>query len=78
MREVLEEAGVRASIVAPLDWLVAGSQLIAMFLMAYEGEGNLPERERVWLGFESAVGTLTFPESQQLLKAADDAVRRLG
>ena len=78
IREVLEEAGVRASIVAPLDGLIVGAQRIAMFLMAYEGEAGAPERERMWLAFEHAARTLTFPESQELLAAADAAVRRLG
>lgn len=71
IREVLEEAGVRAAIVSFLGVLPVDSQRAEMFLMAYESAGDSsPERECVWLEFNAALEKLTFEESRHLLKRA--------
>ena len=71
LREVLEEAGVRATIVAPLGRLAMGDAAAAMYLMAYQGEGGTPERERAWLDFAQALRTLAYAESRALLQQAE-------
>lgn len=71
-REVQEEAGVRAAIVASLGSLPFGTQYTKMFLMAYESAANNPpERECAWLGFYGALERLSFEESRSLLTSAD-------
>lgn len=78
IREVLEEAGVRAAIVSSLGVLPVDSQYADMFLMAYESAGDSsPERECVWLEFHAALEKLTFAESRRLLKRADHIARML-
>jgi diadenosine hexaphosphate hydrolase (ATP-forming) len=72
VREVLEEAGVRAVIVAPLGTLRLNSHYAEMFLMAYgSAADSSPERECAWLGFNPALERLSFEESRRLLKSAD-------
>jgi 8-oxo-dGTP pyrophosphatase MutT (NUDIX family) len=71
LREVMEEAGVRARIVAPLGRLAADTGNIEMFLMRPEDADMLPaERERTWLEFDQALAALAFDESRQLLRSA--------
>ena len=78
VREVLEEAGVRAAIVSSLGVLPVDSQYAEMFLMTYESAGDAtPERECVWLEFNGALKKLTFEESRRLLKRADQIARTL-
>lgn len=78
IREVLEEAGVRAAIVRSLGVLPVGAQYAEMFLMAYDSAGDSPpERECVWLDFNAALKKLTFEESRDLLKRADQIARTL-
>jgi len=77
-REVCEEAGVCAAIVASLGGLALGSQYAEMFLMAYAlASSKTPERECAWLGFDAALERLSFVESRDLLKSADQNLRRL-
>jgi 8-oxo-dGTP pyrophosphatase MutT (NUDIX family) len=77
-REVQEEAGVRARVVALLGLLTIGEGAAAMFLMAYEDTcSSPPERDIKWLDFERALETLTFKESRDLLKAANDKAQLL-
>jgi len=78
IREVLEEAGVRAVIVTSLGGLLFDSQHAEMFLMAYESTGNLsPKRECAWLGFDAGLERLSFEESRDLLRKADQVARTL-
>ena len=72
VREVMEEAGIRATIVAPLGRLPTDTGSAEMFLMRSENSGILPaERERIWLEFKQALAAMTFEESRQLLRSAN-------
>jgi 8-oxo-dGTP pyrophosphatase MutT (NUDIX family) len=71
LREVLEEAGVRAAILAPLGRLRLGADSAEMFLMAYEAAEGTPERAHAWLEFEPALRALGFDESRELLRVAN-------
>ena len=77
IREVLEEAGVRAAIVSSLGVLPMDADHAEMFLMAFESNDSTPERECTWLEFNAALEKLTFEESQQLLIRADEVLRNL-
>jgi 8-oxo-dGTP pyrophosphatase MutT (NUDIX family) len=77
IREVLEEAGVRAAIVSSLGLLPIGSNSAEMFLMTFESDDSSPERECMWLEFDAAQEKLSFEESQHLLTRADAVVRNL-
>lgn len=79
VREVREESGVEASIIEPLGdmTLSVGSerQRIRFFLMeAGGGEGPAEGRRVLWLRPAEASGQLSFPESRELLRAADQAL----
>ena len=79
LREVLEEAGVRGEIRAPLAQVLFGRDRVEMFLMAFAGAGNVAaERQSQWLPLGAALEALAFDESRQLLRAADALVRSLG
>ena len=54
-----------------------GSNGSEMFLMVFESDDALPERECLWLDFNAAQEKLTFEESQALLTRADDVARSL-
>ena len=72
IREVLEEAGVAASIVAPLGRVALGAERTEMFLMACESSrGARGERDCAWLGLRQASAALAFDESRALLERAD-------
>ena len=78
MREVLEEAGVRGEIRAPLSQLVFGPDRVEMFLMAVASAAAVPaERQSQWLPLGAALEALEFEESRELLKRADAIVRSL-
>lgn len=77
IREVLEEAGVRAVIVSSLGILQMGPDCAEMFLMIFESDDSTPERECLWLEVNAARQKLTFEESKDLLRRADDVARRL-
>jgi 8-oxo-dGTP pyrophosphatase MutT (NUDIX family) len=77
LREVREEAGVRATITALLSPLTFGSSRVQMFLMAFTWPTQeTAEREGRWLSLADALTALGFDESRQLLKEADRLVRR--
>jgi len=74
LREVLEESGVRANIVARLGELAIDNGRAAMFLMSRENADSRPaERETAWFGFDDALGALGFAESRSLLRDAERA-----
>lgn len=77
IREVLEEAGVRAAIVSSLGLLPLDSDSAEMFLMTFESDDASPERECMWLEFNAAQEKLTFEGSQHLLRRADGVARKL-
>ena len=76
LREVAEEAGVRARLVRRLrrveqkqegEWIS-----IAYFLMVYAGRAKPLERRRVrWLGFDEAIEALDLAKSRRVLRSAD-------
>ncbi len=71
IREVREEAGVDAKIVAPLGELRLDIGTAAMFLMTCNAADNIRERAITWLTFEAAHDALAFAESRDLLMLAD-------
>lgn len=78
VREVLEEAGVRAATVNSIGLLPVDSRFAEMFLMTHESAGDSPpERDCVWLEFNAALERLTFEESRRLLERADQIAKTL-
>ncbi len=80
VREVQEEAGVGAAIVAPLEdvrlHLSGVDQLIRFFLMEAGETGSPGEgRHAVWLDADAACDRLTFRESRESLRKAVDAMK---
>ncbi len=75
VREVHEEAGVRARIVASLATLHLHAGSAAMFLMSLDSVAGQAERETTWLDPARAVEALTFEESRALLRSADSLLR---
>jgi bis(5'-nucleosidyl)-tetraphosphatase len=79
LREVAEEAGVRARPIRRLrrvDQKQAGKPIsIAYFLMAYAGRGKpLDKRRTRWLGFDEAFEALDLEKSRRVLRSADRLV----
>jgi len=79
VREVAEEAGVRAKPVRRLRRVVQKQRgdtiSIAYFLMAYTGRITPSESRRIrWLAFDDAVETLDLGKSRRLLRSADRIV----
>ena len=75
VREIEEEAGVRASIVARVgesEYDVRGKTIrVIFFLMQYEGETAAEEdRKLTWSSYEDALDLLEFENSRQILKQA--------
>lgn len=71
VREVREEAGVRARIVEPLDRLAVRAGDVLLFLMLYEGEAGAGEgREIAWCDPDETRRRLSGPESRRLLSRA--------
>jgi 8-oxo-dGTP pyrophosphatase MutT (NUDIX family) len=76
LREALEEAGVHATIVGYLGQLLLDRGNAAMFLMTCkDSERATAEREYAWFAFDRALQTLSFQESRELLKVADQIAR---
>jgi 8-oxo-dGTP pyrophosphatase MutT (NUDIX family) len=73
LREVAEEAGIRAGIVAELGELPIDGGSAAMFLMRYESSEPTAERATAWLNVEDALRSLAFAESRALLASAERA-----
>ena len=75
LREVAEEAGVRARLIrglGPVEQKKEGEWIrIAYFLMVYAGRTQPLERRRVrWLSFEEASQALDLGKSRRVLRAA--------
>jgi 8-oxo-dGTP pyrophosphatase MutT (NUDIX family) len=75
VREVEEEAGVRAAIVAPageIEYAVDGRPVrVIFFLMRYQGEATRPEeRARSWCGYEDALNLVHFDDTRRVLMNA--------
>jgi diadenosine hexaphosphate hydrolase (ATP-forming) len=71
VREVREEAGVRARILEPLDRIVLPEGEVLLYLMRYEGDAEGAEgREVVWCDPDDAHRRLRFPESRRALSRA--------
>jgi diadenosine hexaphosphate hydrolase (ATP-forming) len=76
VREVREEAGVEALVVAPLGTFTLPRGLAQMYLMRYERPAPAPaERECAWLELDEALRTVAFPESRALLERAHEVLR---
>jgi 8-oxo-dGTP pyrophosphatase MutT (NUDIX family) len=76
LREVAEEAGVRARPIRRLQRVEQRQEgewiSIAYFLMAYAGRTTPLERRRIrWLGFDDAIEALDLAKSRRVLRAAD-------
>lgn len=75
VREVEEEAGVCAAIVAPAgesEYVAAGNPVRTIFfLMRYEGEtGTTEERAVAWRRYEDALSLLPFDNLRRVLERA--------
>jgi len=75
VREVEEEAGVRATIVAPAgesEFVADGKPVRTIFfLMRYEAEASrTEERARAWRGYEDALSLLPFDNLRRVLTQA--------
>jgi ADP-ribose pyrophosphatase YjhB (NUDIX family) len=79
LREVAEEAGVRARALRRLRRVEQKRQgkaiSIAYFLMAYAGRTTPLDRRRIrWLGFEEALEALDLEKSRRVLRSANRMV----
>jgi ADP-ribose pyrophosphatase YjhB (NUDIX family) len=79
LREVAEEAGVRARALRRLRRVEQKQQWkaisIAYFLMAYAGRTTPLDRRRIrWLGFEEALEALDLEKSRRVLRSANRMV----
>jgi len=75
VREVQEEAGVRAAIVAragEIEYSVAGRPVrIIFFLMRYQGEASRPEERALsWCRYEDALNLVHFDDTRRVLMQA--------
>lgn len=83
LREVAEETGIKARIVAPLEtieyWFYAHRHLrlhkfVEYFLMQYEGGHLLPQLNEVdavvWIPLAEAYHQVTYPNAQRLIEMA--------
>lgn len=80
-REVLEEAGVDASVREPLDTVEfvgrKGPVRAEFFLMEFVRDGNSSEdRDKKWLELAEALDALPFPSAQELILKADALARK--
>ena len=80
VREVEEEAGVRAAIVAPAgesEYVVGGRPVRTIFfLMRYEAEiSRTEQRGRGWYRYEDALSLLPFDNLRHVLTRAHDLNR---
>lgn len=78
-REVLEEAGITASLVGELgqlDYFTARGRLhVQFFLMAFESEGPPGEdRDRAWLSADEARGRVRHEDARALITLAESRV----
>lgn len=80
LREVEEEAGVRASVVQSFDDVTVrvgtDDQIIRYFLMTTSDDGEPREGRRLaWLSAADALTHLTFPETRECLRIAIDLLK---
>jgi 8-oxo-dGTP pyrophosphatase MutT (NUDIX family) len=80
-REVLEESGVRAAVLEPLDTIEfvgkRGPVRAEFFLMELLSEGDPSEdRDKKWLELSEALDALSFPSAQELILKADALARK--
>lgn len=80
-REIREETGVEAEIIAPLGVLqfnYQGEQVSSIiYLLAYRGETQPLERRQCrWEPFETAGPLLTFPDTRTLLERAQTILQQ--
>jgi 8-oxo-dGTP pyrophosphatase MutT (NUDIX family) len=81
LREVIEEAGVRARTIRRLRRVAQKQEgewiSIAYFLMAYTGRTTPLEKRRIrWLSFDEASETLDLVKSRRVLRSADRLISR--
>jgi ADP-ribose pyrophosphatase YjhB (NUDIX family) len=81
LREVAEEAGVRAATIRRLRRVEQKQDgrpiAIAYFLMAYVGRARPLEKRRTrWLPFDDAVEALELEKSRRVLRSADRFIAR--
>jgi 8-oxo-dGTP pyrophosphatase MutT (NUDIX family) len=74
-REVQEEAGVRATVVARAgesEYAIAGAPVrVVFFLMRYQGEAASDEdRALAWRRYDDALGLLRFDDTRRVLTQA--------
>lgn len=75
VREVEEEAGVRAAVVAragETEYAVGGRPVrVVFFLMRYQGETS-PQEDRAltWRRYDDALGLLRFDDARRILRQA--------
>jgi 8-oxo-dGTP pyrophosphatase MutT (NUDIX family) len=75
VREVQEETGVRAAVVAEageIEFAMDGKPVRTIFfLMRYEGEaGRTEQRALAWRRYEDALGLLHFEDTRRVLRQA--------
>ena len=80
-REVLEEAGVVATIIEPLGMIDYGNARGAVrsqfYLMEFVSEGTSSEgRRRAWLSLDEALAVMPFADTRQLMRDAEQALAR--
>ena len=75
VREVREEAGVLADVVAPLGKFSMGEDSVQVFLMAHRQVVEQQEnRDVIWCDIEDALKRSRFPETRSLLRAAHSRI----
>ena len=71
VREVREESGVDAQVIAPLGELRFDDDRVQIFLMRFIKAGRAHEnRDQVWCDLDDALERSAFPESRELLNMA--------
>jgi 8-oxo-dGTP pyrophosphatase MutT (NUDIX family) len=71
VREVREEAGVQAGIVAPIGASIFGTARVVWFLMQFVAEVEPEERrETFWGIIDEVLERLAFEESRHIVRAA--------
>ncbi len=80
LREVLEETGIKARLLSPLNILQfnTGNKIVTakFYLMAYvEDTKQSEERTLRWCSYDEALSILTFPDTKELLRLAKRKLR---
>jgi len=71
VREVREEAGVRARVASPLADIATAEGRLLLFLMRYDGDAEADERREIaWCTVEDAARRLAFADSRAALSRA--------